>query len=348
MLSIQVLRGFAVLLVLCLHLTTLISTRFKLDNIDFFSGRIGVDIFFIISGFIIMYSASRAKISPHEFIVKRMIRIYPLYWIYFLMILFVSIVFPGLVNSYSKANILSSFFLFASQTEPLLNVSWTLVYEVFFYLAYGFLMIFFKPDKILISIFILFLFVVFILNLIKIPPISLIYGSPLLFEFLFGCIIYKLYSKQLMLPPVLAILIVISFLWILFSASFFERLYLYFAPFEKEYYGRDFFRFIYFGFPAVVVVYAFVSLERKLDSVKYIFFPLKLLGDASYSIYLSHYFALMVCLTLTRALGFNQGNVYLYCVIVFCSIFAGFLSFYFIENKIMLIWKKLWLSCYSK
>ena len=131
---IQFLRFVASFLVLLTHSFS-----------PFFNGSIGVDIFFVISGFIMMHVSSN---DVKKFLIKRFIRIVPLYWtltiLFFLVVLFL----PILVDK-SEANfhyfIKSLFFIPYNNGEghlPVIFLGWTLNYEIIFYIFLDFLFLF--------------------------------------------------------------------------------------------------------------------------------------------------------------------------------------------------------------
>jgi peptidoglycan/LPS O-acetylase OafA/YrhL len=123
---IQVLRFLAAFSVMMVHLPV----------IGF--GIWGVDIFFVISGFIMMYVTEN---NQKNFLVKRIIRIVPLYWILTLGVFSIAIFYPDLLNN-TTANfehlIKSLFFIpfdkNGSGHFPILFLGWTLNFEVIFYI----------------------------------------------------------------------------------------------------------------------------------------------------------------------------------------------------------------------
>jgi peptidoglycan/LPS O-acetylase OafA/YrhL len=134
------LRGIAVLLVAFSHLL-LIEKKYGGNSIipEFvLFGASGVDLFFVISGFV-MVTITREKFrKPMEalkFIYHRVIRIYPVYWIYSVLVLIVFLIQPSWVNSAqgNQVDIVSSFLLLPSNNLPLVNVGWSLVHEVYFF-----------------------------------------------------------------------------------------------------------------------------------------------------------------------------------------------------------------------
>jgi peptidoglycan/LPS O-acetylase OafA/YrhL len=142
--SIRALRGIAVLLVLLSHLMS-IERKYAGDRLlgDWMiTGFSGVDLFFGISGFIMVYvtwNSAPGFRQSSSFLLARIGRIYPLYWLVSLALLIVWLKFPQLVfSSESKPpNILHSFALWPSARDPLLPIGWTLIHEMYFYLVFS-------------------------------------------------------------------------------------------------------------------------------------------------------------------------------------------------------------------
>ena len=97
-------------------------------------GMFGVDLFFVISGFI-MISVTRGKFQCYKEVLKffyhRVVRIYPTYWVYSFLVLGVFLIKPSWVNSSqgnqgNQVDVLASFLLLPSQISPLVMVGWTL------------------------------------------------------------------------------------------------------------------------------------------------------------------------------------------------------------------------------
>ncbi len=145
--NIQALRGIAVLLVVLSHLQV-IERKYAGDQVlgNFFSvGLSGVDLFFAISGFVMVYvawSAPRGAQSAASFMFARISRIYPLYWLVSGLVLLLWLFRPDLVfTSNVGVSLFSSFALWPSQFQPLLAVGWTLIHEMYFYLVFGFIVL---------------------------------------------------------------------------------------------------------------------------------------------------------------------------------------------------------------
>lgn len=123
-------------MVMCYHTGTIyaFSTGGLLFGNLFRGGFLGVDIFFVLSGFVMYWAhnkdfgdAGQLKI----FVKKRIVRIFPLYWI----ILFAKLLKEGVMPSLLVLT--SAVFLIPYPHVPYINVAWTLSYELFFYFALG-------------------------------------------------------------------------------------------------------------------------------------------------------------------------------------------------------------------
>src|ERR1700730_8793781 len=141
--GIQILRGLAATLVVFHHSleeSLAISANIAPEWVIRL-GACGVDIFFVISGFII-YSVTygRESRNPEQaplYLLKRFIRIFPLYWICLLATL--ASWFSGYFyrSLHIDANILASSVLLFPGRKLIVGVAWTLVYEMYFYYVFA-------------------------------------------------------------------------------------------------------------------------------------------------------------------------------------------------------------------
>jgi len=143
--TIQCLRGIAAVMVVIYHCYPQME-RMGYQGLRLTWLTAGVDIFFIISGFIMLYSASRRPDrGGGEFLADRAIRILPLYWMLTAVVATIAIALPQLLQSsrFDLGHAASSFAMMAwphpvnHQWEPLLTVGWTLNYESFFYAIFA-------------------------------------------------------------------------------------------------------------------------------------------------------------------------------------------------------------------
>src|ERR1700756_2337701 len=137
LLSIQALRAVAALLVLAGHISTILIAEHKAASFPLFAlGPFGVDLFFVISGFVMVYSSERLfgqPGAPFKFFARRLARIVPLYWA-------ATSILVWFVVPYASTKAVLGSFLFAPHIPseaPLLFVGWTLIFEMFFYAVFA-------------------------------------------------------------------------------------------------------------------------------------------------------------------------------------------------------------------
>lgn len=148
LLSIQALRGLAVLGVVAFH-AQIVEQKYsggdRLLPLFLDVGRSGVDLFFVISGFV-MVMVTRGRFGrageTARFLWGRVSRIYPTYWFYFALTLAVFLVKPQWVNASQghEVRLLASFFLWPTDRLPLVMVAWSLIHELWFYLVFAVLL----------------------------------------------------------------------------------------------------------------------------------------------------------------------------------------------------------------
>jgi len=144
LLGIQYLRGLAAMMVVVFHLKS------QFERMGYAGGwpgglSSGVDIFFVISGFIMLVTTAGKPISPLDFWWRRIVRIVPLYWLVTAFMTAVMLAAPRLLQTgaYDGWHLLSSYLFIPAQhpvqhsMEPLVTPGWTLNYEMFFYLIFG-------------------------------------------------------------------------------------------------------------------------------------------------------------------------------------------------------------------
>ena len=147
--SMEGLRGFAVFMVFLVHYASQIdpwitkpSTLGALNDTFHIIGNIGVDLFFVLSGYLIYDSLMYRPQSFSRFISRRVQRIYPTFIVVFLTYIALSFVFPAenkIPPSMPEAAyyLAENFFLLPGllPIDPIITVAWTLSYEMFYYLA---------------------------------------------------------------------------------------------------------------------------------------------------------------------------------------------------------------------
>lgn len=140
--SIQILRAIAALSVVFYHSWIVIDwfpDDYKITIPFIYKyGYLGVDLFFIISGFIIAHVLSGGSVTAGQFLWKRFFRIYPLYWtisgIGILITLVIGLSMGG-SEPVSAQYLIRSALILPMQGAPFLAVGWSLEHEIVFYLV---------------------------------------------------------------------------------------------------------------------------------------------------------------------------------------------------------------------
>ncbi len=243
----------------------------------------GVDVFFVISGFIMVYVSGRNFAKPGaawQFLRRRLIRIVPLYWALTTLLLITGLLLPQLLTIPvgSLSYIVSSYLFIPEwrvgapvpEIRPLLALGWTLNYEMLFYVALAGVM--FLPAKRAIAVLsVLFAAAVTARFAFDIQQTQLMFWSdPIILEFLMGCYLALARQAGWRLPAPAALLLAMAGIVgsVLNSGSAAEL------------------RPLVVGLPALMLVAAAAlgpSLPRLAPTRIAI-----LLGDASYALYLSH------------------------------------------------------------
>jgi exopolysaccharide production protein ExoZ len=283
--TIQAARGIAANLVVFSHLF-LVEAKYTAGSVlPAFTlyGVAGVDLFFVISGFIMVAVAGRDT-GPIEFLWRRATRIYPTYWLVSLAVLAVAIAAPTIVNSSIQVpiSLWRSFFLIPDRTLPLLAVGWTLIHEMYFYLVFAiFLALRISLPASLIGWGVL-LFVIWaaVPDRVAASPILRLVTNPLTLEFIMGAFVGIQWRKRQMSGVIGAGAIGLS--WLALSIC-------YVAPVLSLTTSPHFdaWRVAMFGIPSALLVYALTGFEQLYRKAR----PTELLvvlGDWSYATYLVH------------------------------------------------------------
>ena len=157
--SIQFLRAFACYSVLFVHVLQMLNIKPFGDY--FISGGYGVDLFFILSGFLI-YITTKNEDNWKSFAIKRVFRIFPMYW--FCLTLYFLVFTIHFKKNYSLVYCIQNFLMLpwsgpVNTHSLIIGVAWSTVYEVYFYTVFLMLIVFKIPKKYIITVFILLLFI---------------------------------------------------------------------------------------------------------------------------------------------------------------------------------------------
>jgi len=329
---IQGLRGVAALLVVLCHAREYLlqNPSFKEISSVLIPGAMGVDLFFVISGFIMVYSTQGGSGVDYakDFAIKRFSRIFPLYFI--VSVLWILVVkrnpefFFGIDNLIVFAK--SIFFIPVSNAHPLfhapvVSLGWTLNFEIYFYVVFGLSLLFGKfKTHVLMGWMALTLILVpatfseFSFAANKNHGYTLTYlnlaTNPIIFEFLAGFLIAKLYLKDSIVFPNITLAkssVAISLalvIWLNYSG---------YSSYGPMSWGAPIMLFV------ACLAIASKTVEFKVPS------SLVWLGKISFSLYLTHYLTraaldYMVLRTSYRAIMHGWGYV------IFTSVVAVYVA----------------------
>ena len=273
---IQVLRLLAAVAVVAFHAWGVAPEGHKVpEGVLAFAlahGGHGVDLFFVISGFIIFYATHRANLTPGEFFRRRVERIVPLYFLVTFAVVLLALTLPetfGTEGWYTPRHILKSlaFIAFTDGEMPVVYLGWSLEYEMYFYLAVALLMA--LTRDVWRNVAMMFSALVI---LGRIPGVEAALGhyaffvDPMILDFVFGIIAASLFVNGRISWPI-AVAATCAGLAVLVA-----------NPAD---------RVIIFGIPSACLVAAAAFVSRGRIAPSWPERAAARLGDASYSIYLA-------------------------------------------------------------
>jgi peptidoglycan/LPS O-acetylase OafA/YrhL len=324
--GLQFLRFIAIISVIFAHLPTVQSNT----NLAFLvGGGIGVDIFFIISGYIMMH-ITNDNTKPLNFFTKRFLRIAPLNIFFTLIIFLISyliIIFPTISNpdviyhfSSNKLDVIyffKSIFFVHFFNPPINSIAWSLQNEFLFYTLFT-IALFLKINRIVF--FIIYSILIILINKFNYNldnELLKYLFHPIMLEFVLGIFLYKLHSINLLKPTETSLLILIMLIIFFFFGRY-------------DFYTTGVFhRVLTFGMISFNFVYIFLIFENKIKFMKTFIF----LGDASYSLYLSHWTLFTFSLFFINTIDKIYYGLYVtFCI--FISLLFGVLIYKYIELPI--------------
>ncbi|ELR65065.1 Exopolysaccharide production protein ExoZ [Photobacterium marinum] len=342
--NIQALRGIAAFLVLFIHLMSTHPSLSigKVHHLFGWIGPIGVDIFFVISGFVVTLCAYKASSSngfksTFNFMAKRVMRIYPLYWVVFIL------AYCFGANLYLSPEWLPKepvldLFLLLKGTNYLVMSAWTLHYELYFYLVLAFILFLSTKNFWHSALFISLIQIVVFLGT-KFSLFTgyqeLILSNGILVEFTFGGVIAFLYKTERLYKPQMMLTLGGGLLALSIYAH---------AKFAQQAWAVEW--RLLFGFSASLIIYALVSLEV-VENKK---FPnmIQSIGDYSYSLYIWHQLVFASLFYIFEKLSLIPDTrpllVLMLCFWLIIALAVGKLSYIFIEKPLIRFSHKLFSS----
>ncbi len=278
-LPIQYLRGVAASMVVWHHAAGQIAGMSTL--VPWVFGGSGVDLFFVISGFIMVVTTADGRIGPVEFWRRRVVRVVPLYWLLTLLMVAVALLAPSLFKTLkvAPATLLQSLLFiphfsrsFPDMVWPLLVPGWTLNFEMFFYAVFGVTLFLPARHRLLplVALFVLLVAVGFAFGPFA-SAAAQTYTHPMLLEFAAGAVVATWWlSGRWRLPRTVSFALIGAGAVLLVLR-------------DQEPFGAA---------PQIVgaVMVVVGALDARFATWKS---PLlQALGDSSYSLYLTHIFTL--------------------------------------------------------
>lgn len=349
---IEVLRGIAPLLVVGYHLVGPLLGAYDFwpgMGLDLFrNGNIGVDIFFIISGFIICYATQKIEVRPLlSFVLRRFFRIYPL--------LFFCIMFMWFAYASWKPTsdlIRSLLLLHGDYSLPapffgynILYPAWTITYEVMFYTLFLIGMLVSHRNRALITSLIILIimlsihfffkgtvsisghFSAYSLDMSWMAPALTILGSPMLLEFVFGMFLYNVFMKVGNIESN-------TFRYLMIGLSILGIYAL--IHIDTKAHG--------FTDKGLIAAFIFTSMMfSEMSGVRISFRVTRFLSDISYSLYLTHAIVLAMVLIYLKDHGISEYPKGLFSFIYLMSlcIFVAYITHITIELPFISLGKRL-------
>lgn len=354
---LQIARGIAALIVVFHHITA--SGVYYFDKHlfggVFKAGWNAVDFFFVLSGFIIYYAHSGdlgRKSEWRRYFSKRLLRIYPIYWVVAGIGLALLSMKSGQVSGHElpafvspSTYVLKSLLLIPQRIDPFLVVAWSLCYEMFFYIMFGL--------GILAGRRVLWIFIVVYLALLGYQiiypsgfennPVLPFLASNYHLEFLLG-----IFTAYLIKPDInghtlwsdipahrwLLATGLVLFIGTWMGSLYFETVFSKFSLYSRLLYGTS----------SCLIIGGIAQLkfpETKASATTRFFL---LLGDSSYVLYLIHPIVLAILFKVITNMGFHGKNVGMtygvYLAAALFCILAGFILHIKVEKKILLATRK--------
>ncbi|MCK0769654.1 acyltransferase family protein [Chromohalobacter canadensis] len=322
LISVQALRAFAAWVVVFHHF---VQVFFDFDTNNTFEhllatrGQMGVDIFFIISGFVIYAATARRAPSSGEFLLQRAARIVPAYWLYTAITAGIIYLSQDVMPDYEldlKSLVMSLFFLPTENPAgygyyPTLPVGWTLNFEMLFYLVFAGSLLVNRHLRLWLLALVLIALSAW---LAERPLLSDFYHDPIIYNFLLGLGVGILYRHN-WLPQAR---------WL--PASIAVGAFTLLMQFDDP---QGMTRFLAWGLPSAVLLSAFISMEPLFAGNRVI----KALGDWSYSTYLLHVIVLWTAqYTLREHVGLPPYATLAICLPLIAVL--SWASFEFIEKRL--------------
>jgi exopolysaccharide production protein ExoZ len=281
--AVQCLRGVAAMMVVVFHCFPQLERMGYAGN-QHLSLSSGVDIFFIISGFIMLFSAHRSPgRGSGAFLANRAVRIIPIYWLLTSVMVAIALVAPQLLSStrYETWHVIASYLMIPALHPvmhlywPILIPGWTLNCEAFFYVlfAVGLAVTRDRRNRLALIVGGGVTAVVLAPLVVPVSGVMSFYTDSVMIEFVFGLGTAILFLSGRRMP-----------LWLGIAAMALGAA----ALVATDYVAHPDLRGAIYGVPALAIFGGAVFARWPAGRGRGLVRGLRVLGDASYSIYLTH------------------------------------------------------------
>lgn len=299
--TVQVLRGVAALMVVAGHAQSAVAGAIASGGQVFVRSKLvpwgaGVDLFFVISGFIIVHASARLFGRPgarRDFVTRRLIRIVPLYWL--VTTLFLALLAAATLKGGDPfpdpTAILASYAFLPADTHgdgrlfPVFDLGWTLNYEMLFYALLA-LVVALPRRRALAMLAVMLALLVGIGQVASLPPAAWFWTRPIVLDFGLGVVVGALVAGQVVLPKPLRAAIAAVGIAVLVA----DPCHVFDGPVGMTV-ANAWPRVLLAGLPVAAVLAA--ALLGPEPGMPRLAVPFTRVGDASYSLYLFHPFALI-------------------------------------------------------
>jgi exopolysaccharide production protein ExoZ len=326
--TVQALRALAAGAVVAHHVLFMLTHNAGYSVSASSLGASGVDLFFVISGFIMVYTSYGAFQQPAaslSFVRRRAIRVAPIYWLYTTLVVCLLAFAPGLFSEtqFDWGHVISSYLFLLSENTvgrigTVMQTGWTLCFEVYFYAVFAILLT--LPRRAFLSTAGALFSAGILIGLVTEPaPWATVATNPIVLEFYFGAVVAFLFLNGLILTRPLALAAIILGLAVVVMT--------------KDADIGIWTRAVCWGLPASALLLGAVSLEHRGMEVRR---PLVALGDSSYSLYLVHPFVVPAVGKLWVAMRLSEhlSPALLFAIAFGLSLTAGHLSYLVIERPV--------------
>jgi exopolysaccharide production protein ExoZ len=334
--NLQLCRAFAAIMVVVghsLHDVGSISGHGDVDLEYQMNWGFGVDVFFVISGFIMVHVSAPDFATPNaswRFLSRRLIRIVPLYWTLTTLLIVGSCFAPGLLNVPigGLGHIINSYLFIPdwrpdmSAMRPVMALGWTLNYEMMFYVLFACAM-FLPLNRAVLLLTSVFVGAVVFKMLFHIDQSQFSYWmDPLILEFLLGVYLAMAYRAGWRLSAVASLALTLAALASL-TTGLVDAL------------GLDTdVHILRYGVPALMLVAA-AALGPALPDSIFTRFGAGL-GDASYALYLVHPFVIRPLRAIWSKLGGAHWPAEMFCALsVLCAVIVALALHRFFERPVV-------------